>query len=817
MGLIAAGAEASLIDRPGGIFVRRGEQIVGGGPDADADRGARDPQRHARARWPSRSSARPRAEAAVAALRAARRAPRREPPVAVEVAAAATWSLFNGLGGFTPRRPRVRHHDRRRARRRRRRGSTCSPTRGSARVVTESGGAYTWCENAHELPAHAVAQRPGQRRERRSVLPARRGDRPLLVADAAAGARADAVRRPATASATASSSTPRTASPPSCASTSRLDAPVKFVVAQAAQPLRPAAPAVGHRLLSNGARRHCATKSPCTSSPRSTRDRRAVRAQRLQQRVRRPRRLLRRAASRTRTVTGDRTEFLGRNGTPARPGGACAARGCPAASARGSIPCAAMQVPVELADGQEREIVVHVRLGPRPGATRAHLVAPLPRHRRRRAARSKASGRYWNRTLGAVHVETPDPSLNFLANGWLLYQTLACRIWARSGFYQSGGAFGFRDQLQDAMALRPRRAGAAARAAAARRRPPVPRGRRAALVASAAGPRRAHAHSPTTTSGCRTPPAATSRATGDTGVLDETRAVPRRPAGQARRGERTTTCRRAPTSRRRSTSTASARSSNGLRFGAHGLPLMGCGDWNDGMNLVGEHGKGESVWLAFFLYDVLDAVRRRSRGGAATSAFADALRGRGRAACARTSSEHAWDGEWYRRAYFDDGTPLGSATQRRVPDRLAPAELGGAVRRRRSASASRRRMAAVDRAPRPARRRADPAARPAVRQVATSNPGYIKGYVPGVRENGGQYTHAAIWAVDGVRRAGRCRTRVGAVPADQPGPPRRHRRGDRHLQGRALRRRRRRLHQRRSMPAAAAGPGTPARPAGCTG
>ena len=191
-----------------------------------------------------------------------------------------------------------------------------------------------------------------------------------------------------------------------------------------------------------------------------------------------------------RTVTGDRTEFLGRNGTPANPAALRRVRLSGRVGA-GLDPCAAMQVPTSLEDGQEKEIVFIL------GAAGSEEQARQLVQRFRGAANAyralEGVWHYWSRTLGAVYVETPDPAVNFLANGWLVYQTLACRMWARTGFYQSGGAFGFRDQLQDAMALVHAEPGSAARASAPRRRPPVPRGRRAALVASARRPRRAHA------------------------------------------------------------------------------------------------------------------------------------------------------------------------------------------------------------------------------------------------------------------------------------------------------------------------------------
>ena len=438
----------------------------------------------------------------------------------------------------------------------------------------------------------------------------------------------------------------------------------------------------------------------------------------------------------TRTLTGDRKEFIGRNGSLSQPAALARARLSGKVGA-GLDPCGAVQVAFNLADGQERE--TSFRFG--VGRNAADVQNLIRRFRRADASRVALEGvwAYWDRTLGAVNVETPDPAVNVMANGWLLYQTLSGRLWGRTGFYQSGGAYGFRDQLQDVMAL-------------VHAEPALTREH---LLRAAARQFREgdvqHWWHPPSGRGVRTHisddflwlPYVTCRyvaCIADTGVLDEKipflEARPVKPEEESyydlpNRSEESATlyqhCVRAI--------------ERGLRFGEHGLPLMGCGDWNDGMNRVGNQGRGESVWLAFFLYDVLTQFAPLARAHR-DPAFAERCLAEARQ-LQQNIHQHAWDGQWYRRAYFDNGEPLGSQTNPECQIDSLPQSwsvISGAGDPERS------RLALESVEQRLVRRDAgliqlfDPPF-----DKSALNPGYIKGYIPGVRENGGQYTHGAIW------------------------------------------------------------------------
>jgi cyclic beta-1,2-glucan synthetase len=447
-----------------------------------------------------------------------------------------------------------------------------------------------------------------------------------------------------------------------------------------------------------------------------------------------------------RTLSGDRSEFIGRNGSLRQP----------AAMKRASLsgrvgacldPCGAIQIPLELVDSETRTFLF--RLG--AGRERDDVSATIRRFRRSGSARAsfEAATARWTELLGAVVVDTPDHALNALVNGWLLYQVIACRLWGRSGFYQSGGAFGFRDQLQDVMAL-------------VHSAPDLVR---AHLVLCSSRQFREgdvqHWWHPPAGRGVRTRcsddylwlPLATCRylrATGDWSVLDErTDFLDGRPLNAGEESYYDMPMRSNESADLYQHCVRAIR--HGLRMGVHGLPLMGSGDWNDGMNNVGREGRGESVWLGFFLYRVLGefAIVAQRRGDTQFVAQCNDEAQKLKAAL----DQHGWDGAWFRRAYFDDGTPLGTASARECRiDSVAQswAVLSGAGDPERCGLA----LDALDRH----------LVKPEAGLIELleppfdhpeRDPGYIRGYVPGVRENGGQYTHAAVWAVMAFAESGR--------------------------------------------------------------
>jgi cellobiose phosphorylase len=441
--------------------------------------------------------------------------------------------------------------------------------------------------------------------------------------------------------------------------------------------------------------------------------------------------------------TADRREFIGRNGSVEAPAGL----GVPLSGAVGAgrDPCAALRAVLQLAPGESRDVAL--LLGAAEG--REAALGLLQRLGSPQSAKDavETNCRRWRERLAVVSVRTPEPTFDLLLNHWTLYQALACRMWGRTALYQSSGAYGFRDQLQDAMALVYAEPGLA-------REQIVRAAGRQFLEGDVQ-----HWWHPHSGRGVRTrfsddlawlPYVADHyvRVTGDATVLDEAAPYLRMrellpeehevydlPEQSGQIGEIYDHCLRAL--RRACTE------------GAHGLPLIGAGDWNDGMNRVGADGRGESVWLAWFLIATLRGFAERCDARRDAEAAAE-LRARADRYVEAVET-HGWDGEWYRRAYYDDGTPLGSARSDECRiDSIAQS------------------WSVISGAGDPARQTL--AMRSLERQLVRDDvgillltppfdhtahdPGYIKGYLPGVRENGAQYTHAALWAVLATAMAG---------------------------------------------------------------
>jgi len=731
MGLIAAGLEAHVMDRPGGIFVRPADQI------SNEDRillqsVARAIITDRRGSLADQITRRGHMEVTVPRLTPSRT--RRAAPLPSAALPRTDLTFFNGLGGFTPDgreyvittshghvtpAPWV--------------NVLANPNFGT--VISENGQAYTWSENAHEFrltPWHndPVSDASGEglylRDEERghfwspTPLPSR-GATPYVTRHGFGYSVFEHTERGIRSELWVYVA---------------MDAPIKFMVLkvrnESGRSRKLSATGYVEWVLGD-LRPKSAMHVVTEADPKSG----ALFARNPYHTEFGGRTAFFDVDETARTISGDRTEFIGRNGTLRSPAAMTRLRLSGKVGA-GLDPCGAIHVPFELADGQEREIIFRLGVG-RDAEDARNLVR---RFRRSAAARSALEmvWQYWKHALGAVHVETPDQALNVLTNGWLMYQTLACRLWARSGYYQSGGAFGFRDQLQDSMAI-------------IHTEPHLVR--KHLLLCAARQFQEGdvqHWWHPPSGRGVRTRcsddylwlPLATCRyvlSTGDSGVLDEPiHFVEGRLVNQEEdsyydlpgRSEKTAGlyehCVQAIL--------------KGLTRGEHGLPLIGSGDWNDGMNMVGEQGRGESVWLGFFLHDVLMQFTKIARLRGDLS-FAERCQ-REAAELRQNIEQHGWDGEWYRRAYFDDGSPLGSASNPECQiDSIAQSwsVLSGAgdpTRSRRGMDSLDRRLVRRDHA---LIQLLDPPF-----DKSNLNPGYIKGYVPGVRENGGQYTHAAIWA-----------------------------------------------------------------------
>ncbi|QXP83245.1 GH36-type glycosyl hydrolase domain-containing protein [Methylococcus sp. Mc7] len=436
--------------------------------------------------------------------------------------------------------------------------------------------------------------------------------------------------------------------------------------------------------------------------------------------------------------TGNRAEFIGRNGSLDAPAGLLRPKALRNRVGAGLDPCAALETVIELEPNGRAEIVF--LLG--QGNDRAHAGELVRRYRATEvAATFSRVTQSWEQMLGKIQVKTPDRELDLLLNRWLLYQSLSCRMWARAGFYQVGGAFGFRDQLQDSMALvvtRPDLTRAHLLRAAARQfvegdvqhwwHPPTGRGVRTHFSDDRVWLPYAVAHY--------------IKVTGDAGVLEEELPFLEGPTLAPEQDD--AYYEPTPSAQQASLFEHCARALDlSLETGSHGLPLMGSGDWNDGMNRVGHQGKGESVWLAWFLTATLSefATVAEARGDNER-----AMRWREHAGQLKAAVEtEGWDGAWYRRAYFDDGTPLGSAANAECRiDSIA--QSWGVISGAAEAERAQRAMLSVREY---LIRYGDDLVllfTPPFDKTER-DPGYIKSYPPGVRENGGQYTHAAIWSV----------------------------------------------------------------------
>ncbi|TAH41898.1 MAG: cyclic beta 1-2 glucan synthetase [Bacteroidetes bacterium] len=445
------------------------------------------------------------------------------------------------------------------------------------------------------------------------------------------------------------------------------------------------------------------------------------------------------------TYTADRTEFLGRNGSLENPD-AMSRQKLSGRLGLALDPCTALQVSVELQAGEEKEVIFRLGAG-RDQENASYLAYQFRGTVAAQESLTKVKD-YWKKAVGAIKVETPDPAINIITNGWLNYQTLASRIWGRSGFYQSGGAYGFRDQLQDVMSLlhaAPQLARKQILLSASRQfkegdvqhwwHPPMGRGVRTRCSDD-------YLWLPLVTS-------VYISHTGDSAILDES--VNWLEGRQLNEGEESyydLPVQSFQSAKLYEHCVMAIR--NGFKYGERGLPLIGTGDWNDGFDRVGEHGKGESVWMAFFLYDILirfaDIARNHRDESFATECLKEA------AQLKENVDKAAWDGNWYKRAWFDDGTPLGSS----INDECMIDSISQS-------------WSVLSQAGEPSR--ANKAMESAYKHLVEKefgiiklleppfdksemNPGYIKGYVHGVRENGGQYSHAAVWMIMAFAKLG---------------------------------------------------------------
>jgi cyclic beta-1,2-glucan synthetase len=735
--VVRGGPEAHLLDKPGGVFVRRGEElseeervlfqtvarvVLVDSAESLAEQSAKKPP--------------------AARLPAMFKAARKESPEPASPLPPRERILANGLGGFTADgREYVVTLEPGQATPAPWANVIAGPHIGT--VVSESGGAYTWVENAHEFRLSAWANDPlsdisGEAIYIRDEETGRFWSPTPLPAPGVSGYvcrhgfgysvfehyEADLFSEMWVYVA--------------------VDEPVKFALVRMRNHSgrKRRVSLTGYWELTLGEWRHLNQMHIVTRvDPRSG----ALLARNAYARDFAERVVFLTVSESNRTVTGNRTEFLGRNGTLRSPA-AMRRTGLSGRTGAGLDPCAALSAVVDLADGEERDIVFTLGAGRGPEDAQRLVGAFSGAGAARQAL--EAVWDHWNHLLGTVHAETPDRSLDVLVNGWLAYQAISSRLWGRSGYYQSSGAYGFRDQLQDTISLA---AGA-------------PQLARDHILLCAEHQFREgdvqHWWHPPAGRGVRTHisddalwlPYAVERyvrVTGDTGLLDERRAfLEGRPLGEGEDARFDLWQRSSETGTIYEHCVRAIR--HALTFGPHGLPLIGSGDWNDGLNLVGRQGRGESVWLAFFLFGVL-----RDFGKLAEA------RGDGEAAqlcrdksedLLRNAESAGWDGSWYLRAFFDDGRPLGSASDPEcridsLPQSWAVISgLAPAGRVRKAMDAALKQLYAPDSG---LVKLLDPPF-----DKSDLEPGYVKGYPPGVRENGGHYSHAGVWAVMALARLG---------------------------------------------------------------
>jgi cyclic beta-1,2-glucan synthetase len=446
------------------------------------------------------------------------------------------------------------------------------------------------------------------------------------------------------------------------------------------------------------------------------------------------------------SYSGDRTQFLGRNGSALKPAAMGRVR-LDNRTGAGIDPAAALQVPVNIAEGGQVDVIFLLGQAESIEAVRALVKRYETREQVQKAL--DLTHKWWDSVLGALQVRTPLLSTDFLLNRWLLYQSLSCRFWGRTALYQSSGAFGFRDQLQDSMALLYA----------------APEISRAHILDSAArqfaeGDVQHWWHAETGM-GVRTRcsddmlwlPYVVARyveVTGDASILDQETPFVEGAALADGEQERLFI----PTVSHQAVPLwihCQRAIEHALRLGAHGLPLFGTGDWNDGLNRVGSEGRGESVWLGWFLCTVLHdfarIVEKRESGPALAAKWGDSA-----AAIAKSLEASSWDGEWYLRGFFDNGEPLGShacaeASIDSLPQSWAVISKAADASRALCAMESAERHL-VDEHGRLVRLFTPPF------DHSQPDPGYVMGYPPGLRENGGQYTHGSLWLAMAWARLG---------------------------------------------------------------